>query len=90
MSDGLLKACAAIDGTALDDICFYFDIKKGDRLEICQSTTTVVARRFEALSLWRREQADAPKVSRLLGLYRRMGVARRAIENEYEQMCERN
>ncbi|XP_065838484.1 uncharacterized protein [Oscarella lobularis] len=88
VSDGLLKACAAVDGTQLDDICFYFDIKKDDRLEICQSTTGIAARRFEALSLWRK-RADAPKVSRLLGLYKRMGVARRAIKDEYKQLCQR-
>ena len=84
-----MKACAAVDGTQLDEICFYFDIKKDDRLEICQSTTGVAARRFEALSLWKKREEAAATVSRLLGWYKKMGIARRVIEDESKQMCQR-
>ncbi|XP_065839207.1 death-associated protein kinase dapk-1-like isoform X2 [Oscarella lobularis] len=88
VSDGLLKSCAAIDGTELDNICLYFDIKKDDRLEICQSTTGVPARRFEALSLWKKREEAAATVNRLLGWYEKMGFSRRFIREKYEQMCQ--
>ena len=85
MSDGLLSACANVDGTAPDDVFHYFGIKTDDSREICERTTSFPARRLEALSLWKKRLGTAATVGRLLGWYEEMHVARRVIENEYKQ-----
>ncbi|XP_065842926.1 death-associated protein kinase 1-like isoform X2 [Oscarella lobularis] len=88
VSDSLLKACAAVDGTDLDDMCMFFDIGDDDLHDICEKTKGIVARRFKALKLWKKRE-KAPKVSLLLGLFDQVGVGRHVIQKKYEQLCSR-
>ena len=85
MSEHLLRACAAIDGTDLDDICQLFDVSADDVRDIREETSGIFARRFKALSLWKR-RAERPTVGKLLGLLKQIKVGPWIVRKNYEAL----
>ncbi|XP_065839077.1 death-associated protein kinase 1-like [Oscarella lobularis] len=88
VSDKLIKACAAVEGTDLNDICLFFDINDDDLQDIREKSSGIVDRRFRVLSLWKkRAEAPAPPTVRvLLGLLRQMNIGQLIVEKKYQAL----
>ena len=79
VSDALMKACAAVDGSKWEALAIALDISLNDRTNIGEFTRDNFSRMFKVLELWKK-QSRSSTAGQLLRSFREFcGISRRAI-----------
>ena len=85
VTEEVIRACAAVDGGDWENMSIVLGISQDERLEIRQTTSSIMLRRLKVLECWKRRETSAT-VDQLVRCLRHANVSRRAVEEKYEDL----